>query len=88
MVGANLIWTGIINEPASFYTIPDLYLRVGPKELSFADIGVGNHQVMTGKPDVFQIELGAGFEKNTVIRKPCVSVCPSDHTTCGILKIT
>lgn len=61
MIGANMIWSTTSNESPLFYAIPDLYLRVGPKEVFFADIGVGNHQMMTGKPDVFQVGLGAGL---------------------------
>ena len=43
--------------------MPVFYLRVGPRDRFFADMGLGNQILLTGKPDIFQFGFGAGLGK-------------------------
>jgi prolipoprotein diacylglyceryltransferase len=72
LIARNQNWLGVnmgvfysnpslIEGESKFY--PALYLRVGPKEVFFADIGIYNELMMTGKPSLFQMGLGIGSKK-------------------------
>jgi phosphatidylglycerol:prolipoprotein diacylglycerol transferase len=46
---------------SSSHWFPNFYLRLGPKDVFFADAGFSNDMLMTGKPNVLQFGLGTGL---------------------------